>query len=197
MTRTYLSVLLALSALAVPPSAPFAQTATQDSIQDGTMETCRARAGGSRMRANNCEEERSRTVRNEHEVTVKVELPALSGPQCEASALTNYSQRNTTARITGTVSIASCPAGTTGSFTLIARVRDESGEIRSIEFSEAWQRDDAQDHTFGSDYPLGENTELVNVRVRNLTCTCAATGAPETTTLETVPQPAEPPLREL
>jgi hypothetical protein len=96
-----------------------------------------------------------------------------SGPQCEASTLTEYQQRNNIARVTGTVSIANCPAGTTGSFMLVARVRDENGETRPIEFDQSWQRDDAQDHTFNADYPIGENVELMNVRVRNLKCTCA------------------------
>ena len=77
------------------------------------------------------------------------------------------------ARVTGTVSIANCSAGTVGNFTLVARVRDESGEIKPVEFSEAWQRADAQDHAFIGDYPIGDNVELMDVRVRGLTCTCA------------------------
>jgi hypothetical protein len=96
-----------------------------------------------------------------------------SGPQCEATTLTEYQQRNNVARVTGTVSLAACPAGTTGTFTLVARVRDESGESRTIEFPETWQRDDSEDHTFNTDYPIGDNVELMSVRVRNLKCTCA------------------------
>jgi len=197
MTRRYLVVLLALSALAstVSTSTPFAQTqrANQGSVQG--VEACQARAGGTRIRRNNCEaeEDAPRTQRTEHEVTVRLEAPVASGPQCEASTLTEYAQRNTTARITGTVSIANCPAGTTGSFTLVARVRDEAGEIKPIEFSETWQRDDSQDHVFDGDYPIGEHTELVNVRVRNLTCSCAAAAAPQTTVQETPTQPSPSP----
>ena len=96
-----------------------------------------------------------------------------SGPQCEATTLTEYSQRNDVARVEGTISLAACPAGTTGSFLLVARVRDESGEMRPIEFAETWQRDDTQDHTFATDYPIGDDVELMSVRVRNLKCTCA------------------------
>jgi hypothetical protein len=59
----------------------------------------------------------------------------------------------------------------------VARVRGDSGETVPIEFGETWQRDDAKDVSFTTDYPIGENVELVNVRVRNLKCTCAA--APE------------------
>jgi len=96
-----------------------------------------------------------------------------TGPQCEATTLTEYQQRNNVARVTGTVSIANCPAGTAGNFTLVARVRDESGEIKPVEFNETWQRSDAQDHSFNRDYPIGDNVELMNVRVRDLSCTCA------------------------
>jgi hypothetical protein len=97
-----------------------------------------------------------------------------AGPQCEASTYTEYQQLNTVAHVSGTVGISACPAGTTGSFTLVAHVRDEAGAITPIEFSETWQRADAQDHVFSSDYPIGENVALVSVRVRHLTCTCEA-----------------------
>ena len=110
-------------------------------------------------------------------VTVVLEEPIATqaaGPQCEATTLTEYQQRNNVARVTGTVSISSCPAGTTGKFTLVARVRDDNGEMRALEFNETWQRDDAQDHLFNSDYPIGDNVELMSVRVRGLSCTCAA-----------------------
>ena len=108
------------------------------------------------------------------EQALQVQAPARpTGPQCEATTLTEYEQRNNVARVTGTVSIANCPAGTAGTFTLVARVRDESGEIKPVEFSEAWQRADAQDHAFNGEYPIGDNVELMNVRVRGLTCTCA------------------------
>ena len=113
----------------------------------------------------------------EHDLTVLLEDPVAPagavGPQCEASTLTEYQQRNNVARVTGTVSIANCAAGTTGSFTLVARVRDDNGEIKPIEFNESWQRADAEDHRFNTDYPIGDNVELMNVRVRDLKCTCA------------------------
>jgi hypothetical protein len=106
--------------------------------------------------------------------TVRIPIPvfALKGPQCEASTYTEYQQLGNVARVTGTVSISACPAGTTGKFALVARVRDEAGAITPIEFSEMWQSPDAQDYTFFADYPIGDNVFLENVRVRNLTCTC-------------------------
>ena len=95
-----------------------------------------------------------------------------AGPQCEASTLIEFDQRNNVAHVSGTVSISMCPAGTTGSLTVVANVRDDAGALTPIEFSETWQHADAQDHIFGSDYPIGENVFLQSVRARNLTCTC-------------------------
>ena len=111
----------------------------------------------------------------EQSLTVVLEdAPVQSADRpCEATTLTEYQQRNNVARVTGTVSISACPAGSTGSFTITARVRDDNGETRPIEFDETWQRNDTQDHTFNTDYPIGENVELMSVRVRGLKCTCA------------------------
>ena len=106
--------------------------------------------------------------------TVRIPIPvfSLKGPQCEASTYTEYEQRGNTARVTGTVSISACPAGTTGKFALVARVRDEAGAVTPIEFNEAWQSDDPRDYIFFADYPIGDDVFLESVRVRNLTCTC-------------------------
>jgi hypothetical protein len=110
--------------------------------------------------------------------TIRIPIPSftLKGPQCEASTHTEYEQRGSVARVTGTVSVSACPAGTTGKFTLVARVRDDAaGTSTPIEFSEMWASDDAQDYIFFGDYPIGDNVFLESVRVRNLTCTCEPT----------------------
>ena len=106
--------------------------------------------------------------------TVRIPIPVftLKGPQCEASTYTEYEQIGNVARVTGTVSISACPAGTTGKFALVARVRDDAGTTTPIEFSEMWESPDAQDYIFFADYPIGDNVFLESVRVRNLTCTC-------------------------
>lgn len=106
--------------------------------------------------------------------TVRIPIPvfSLKGPQCEASTYTEYEQRGNIARVTGTVSISACPAGTTGKFALVARVKDDAGVSKPIEFMEMWESPDAQDYVFFADYPIGDNVFLESVRVRNLTCTC-------------------------
>ena len=106
--------------------------------------------------------------------TVRIPIPAftLKGLQCEASTYTEYQQLGNVVRVTGKVSISACPAGTTGKFALVARVRDEAGAVKPIEFREMWQSDDPQDYVFFADYPIGDDVFLESVRVRNLTCTC-------------------------
>jgi len=106
--------------------------------------------------------------------TVRIPIPVLSlkALQCEASTWTEYQQLGNVARVTGKVSISACPAGTTGKFAVVARVRDEAGAVTPIEFNEMWQSPDPQDYIFFADYPIGDNVFLENVRVRNLTCTC-------------------------
>ena len=69
--------------------------------------------------------------------------------------------------------VTNCPGGSAGTFDVVARVKDDSGEIKPIEFAESWQREDTEDSPFAGEYPIGENVELVNVRIRNLKCTCA------------------------
>jgi hypothetical protein len=174
MIRIYLPVMLALSAFAVPTSTPFAQTA-EGRAREGDIGACAALPGGSRIRSNSCADEAPETVRTEHEVKVRVELPDPRGPQCEASALTEYIQLDTIARIEGSISIANCPVGSAGDFTILLRVRDQNGEMKSIELDQTWQRDDTEDHKFNADHVIGENVELMSVRLRSLDCTCAAT----------------------
>jgi hypothetical protein len=187
MSRIHGTALVALCVLALPAAPAFAQatfnnnnvspTATEGRVGDAPM--CQGAAGGSRVRQN-CENVEPTTVRAE--VRLKNATAAPSAPQCEATTLTEYSQRNNVARVKGTISIANCPAGTTGTYDIVARVKDEAGETKPIEFSEIWQNDAAQDVPFSADYPIGDNVELVNVRVRNLKCTCV--GAEETVLTE-------------
>ncbi|HUQ52238.1 MAG TPA: hypothetical protein VM692_08440 [Gammaproteobacteria bacterium] len=63
-------------------------------------------------------------------------------------------------------------------------------------FDETWQRDDAEDIKFNADYAIGENVELVGVRLRSLECTCAATTEAEAPAVDAPAsdnEPAQPP----
>jgi hypothetical protein len=116
------------------------------------------------------------TVRTERELKLSIEVPAVPSAQCQAVAATSYHQRNTFARVASTIDTADCPAAV-GEFKIAIRVRDESGEVKSLEFDETWRRSDAKSVVVERDYPIGENVELVNARVRGLTCTCSAAPA--------------------
>jgi len=201
MSRIHITALLTLSTLVLPVSIAGAQqifsgagtapTSSQGTAKDNVSQ-CQAAPGGSRMRNRDragCQElAQPEAVRAEQQLNVTLEVPQPEAQQCAASSHTEYSQRNTVARVIGTVSVANCPAGSAGAFNVVARVRDESGEIKPIEFPEAWQRNDTQEVSFNKDYPIGENVDLVGVRVANLKCTCAeAAAAADAATPATAP----------
>jgi hypothetical protein len=113
-------------------------------------------------------------VRSEQTVKIALDAPPQLGvPRCDASATTNYYQSGTVARIAGTINILDCSSASTGTYNIVVRVRDEKGEVNSLEFSDKWQGSDGQDVEFAADYPIGQDVELVTVRVRDLRCTCA------------------------
>lgn len=103
--------------------------------------------------------------------SIKIDAPETEA-QCQASVQTGYFQANTLAKVEGTILIEGCTAAS-GKYTVAARVRDVNGETQVLEFEEAFQRDNDQPLTFKSEYPIGDNVELVNVRTRNLSCECA------------------------
>ena len=114
----------------------------------------------------------STIVRVEQELKISLDLPDLASSQCEATSAVVYEQRNTVARVENTIKIESCAAAA-GAFTVTLRLRDDSGEIKTLELMETWQRADDEDVSFSADYPIGENVELLSARVRGLRCTCA------------------------
>ena len=99
---------------------------------------------------------------------------ATTGPQCEASTLTEYQQRNNVARVVGHGQHLELPGRERRAASRSSRASGTTpARSRPIEFNETWQRADAEDHRFNADYPIGDNVELMSVRVRGLTCTCA------------------------
>jgi hypothetical protein len=182
MSRTHVTAILVASVFAGPVSSAFAQamapsgtptTGHQGVVRDN-VPNCQAAPGGSRMRANCDPQSTATTVRTEQELKVSLEPPPrLNAPQCEATATTNYYQSNTVARTDGTITIRNCSTGSTGTYNVVIRVKDEKGEINSLEFGDKWQRSDGQDVKFAADYQIGKDADLVSVRVRDLHCTCA------------------------
>jgi hypothetical protein len=152
-----------------------------DNGEEHTM--CQGAPGGSRVRPN-CEPD-TETVEFEQEFKLAFTLdPLPTTLQCGATTTTEYQQLNTIARVTGTLEIRDCAAAS-GEFTVAVRTKDDSCVEKPLEFLETWQRSDDQDVSFTNDYPIGDDVELVGVRLRGLTCTCAE--APQ----EELPPPAE------
>jgi hypothetical protein len=193
MSRIHLAALLAVTALALPASTAFAQFVTPGTqggtpdrgtegrvFEDRDVKTCTGAQGGSRIVKSDCEIEAQaepESVSHEQTIDLLFKLDAPSTVQCSASTTTEYEQRNTTARINSTFAIADCTLAS-GAFSVVVRVKDESGEEKPpLEFSETWQRSDAKDVRFAADYPIGENVDLISVRLRGLTCTCGDAGA--------------------
>src|SRR5262245_11395972 len=123
MSRIHVTALLALSTLALPASTAFAQqifsaggTAPTSSQGSATgkdnVAQCQGAPGGSRMRNRDragCQElADAPTARTDQQITVTLDAPPPAALQCEATAHTEYSQRNTAARVIGTVSVANC-----------------------------------------------------------------------------------------
>jgi hypothetical protein len=138
---------------------------------------CQAGPGGSRVREN-CEDVEPTTVRTVDKTnTFLIEIPPLPTRECSATTTTESRQLNTVARVNTTLKIEECTAAS-GAFTIALVIRDESGADKPLEFEETWQRSDVLDVEFTADYPIGENVDLLDVRMRALSCTCADDPAP-------------------
>src|SRR5690606_28363386 len=141
-------------ALALPDSIVFAQVSGLGTAGAPTEE---------RNEGDGRDRNAPTTVRIEGELKLSFEAPALSKDQCEAVASTGYHQRNEIARVNSTLEITDCAAAS-GAFTIALRIRDRSGESKTLEFNETWQRSDEKDVAFTADYPIGENAELISTR---------------------------------
>jgi len=160
----------ALSLILVGTGA--AQSASQDSIQDATRSgrVCTSMEGASRIRTT-CDGEKSIVRRSEAELTTTVRLAAPEVRFCSGQISVDYAQWDTIARVEGRLINETC-AASSGEYEIVVRIRDDSGEIKTLEFVETWQRSDDLPITFMTDYSIGENVELIRLNARWLRCTC-------------------------
>jgi hypothetical protein len=93
---------------------------------------------------------------------------------CKAQVWTEYLQKNTVARVNGGVINEDC-GPSSGEFTISVRFKDESGEVKTAEYVEQWERDDDQEVLFEGDYLMAENVDLIRVRARKVSCVCTET----------------------
>jgi hypothetical protein len=113
------------------------------------------------------------TISVAKEMPIEIRTRIGSGPTCQPTMAIKYEQRNDVARVEGTIDNPAC-AACTGEYTIAVRIRDASGESKTLEFPGRWQRADDLPVKFTTDYPIGANVDVVSVRSRSLHCICAA-----------------------
>lgn len=124
------------------------------------------------------EEEGGTRILIEREVTMPIRVTIQPKTvQCQAVLGLSYAQKNTVADVVGTIDNGQC-AASSGAYTLTVSTRDESGEIKTQEFTETWQRSDDQTVNFTAAYPIDENVDLIRVRTRRVSCICTETPEP-------------------
>jgi hypothetical protein len=129
---------------------------------------------GSSTRVDVENEGRSTRVVVQTEIPIEVELPAQTTTQCDATIALEYTQRDTLVSVEGSIENGTC-AASSGHYTIVVSFRDETGELKTLEFGATWQRSDDRPVEFSTDYKIGENVDLVGVRSRRLRCVCADT----------------------
>jgi hypothetical protein len=172
MSRNTASVRLVTLSLAGLVAVAHAQEGSRNSIRGSSfrdLPICQSEGSASRVRA--CDPESIATTRSEKEITFSAEPPARP-TQCQASVATEYLQFERLVNVESTIEVKGCAAAS-GEYEIAARVADENGKTTTLEFSEVWQRDDEEGPvTLKASYPIGENVELLNLRVRGVHCAC-------------------------
>lgn len=119
------------------------------------------------------------TISAAKDIPIELQTHIGSGPTCEPTMSITYEQRNDLARVEGTIENPAC-AACSGDYTMAVRIRDASGETKTLEFPGTWKRTDDRAVKFTTDYPIGPNVDVVNVHSKALHCVCAQPGAPAT-----------------
>ena len=107
-----------------------------------------------------------------YEMTLEATPPAERS--CEATIYFTYLQRDTVAVVDSTIENFDC-AASGGSYTIIVRFRDDSGQMHSLEFPETWRRGDDRALDARKEYHIGSDVDLVSVRSRRMRCVCENT----------------------
>lgn len=114
------------------------------------------------------------TVRTEREVTLSLELAKPTVQLCQAAIQSEYVQRDTFVSVEQVIDNASCGASS-GTYEVEVQIEDQAGERRTLVFGESWQRDDDLSVVKTASYPLGDSVELIRLRSRGVSCSCAGT----------------------
>ena len=112
-------------------------------------------------------EERKLTI--EFSKTIEMEK-RLGG--CKANLELEYWQKGDVAEVESTLTNAEC-GPSSGDYTIRIRYRDDDGEVTTDDHPERWERSDASPVVRAVRYPIGSDVDLISVRSRGLSCTCA------------------------
>ena len=110
-----------------------------------------------------------REAQKTYSMTLEAERQSLT---CFPSTSVEYQQSNTLAQVTGVISVDDCAAAS-GTYRVSLVVRGNDGSSETLQFEESWARDDAAPIQIEKDYAIGENVDLLRVRVRSKRCVCA------------------------
>jgi len=164
---------LSVGSVLLLPACLFTLVATaQDPLDPQKPATCQSLSSASRTRSSQCGSAEESPEPLREEFTLTFELPVLETAQCKATLSIEYLQINANAEVSGVIENQDC-AASGGEYSIEARLRDANGATSTVEFSETWERQDAEPVTFSAVYPIGENVELVRMRSRGLSCECA------------------------
>jgi len=162
--KLWLSVLIlaAASSLAQDPSSPLDRVAG-----------CQ-RQNSSRLPADECGLVGPPVlISHNFEMSTVLAVPEIESLHCEAVVWIQYDQRNTLARVEGTIENGDC-AASSGSFRLSVQTKAADGELKLQEFSQTWRRADDRPIAFVDELPIGADVDLVRVRANEVQCRCAS-----------------------
>ncbi len=99
-----------------------------------------------------------------------------SGDYCVLSASVEYTQRGPEADVSMTIAVQSCTVAT-GSHVIEATIHADGADgPEKLAFPETWSRDRDGPLVIERRYPIGDDVDLLRIRIRKLKCTCGEAG---------------------
>ena len=103
--------------------------------------------------------------------TFEIKLESNSG-MCQATAAVDYFQRGVEAQVETSIDTEDCDVAK-GNYVVKLTIRaDGDKEAQVLNFEESWERTDGTPVESMRRYPIGDDVDLVRVKIRKLTCTC-------------------------
>lgn len=92
--------------------------------------------------------------------------------RCGASVALDYFQRGAEAEAEMSVDTLDCAAAS-GSFVVEVTIRaDDADGPEKLAFEESWSRDDNKPVSMKRKYAIGDDVQLLRIRIRKVACSC-------------------------